>query len=366
MTTSAYSAVFSIQTTVGNTINSGSGTLLAGGKYVLTAAHVVEGATNTSQVRLSSTETSLPNVAAIYQYPGWDSNDSSFNHDIAIIELATPVTSIQGLEIYRSDSYVGQEFTRVGHTQGQSELHVGTNIYDADGDVFNAAYGRNIESGTQMLYDYDNGSVTQNALRFLSDSSATPTSNETIANPGDSGGPALINNQIAGIASYVAAFTNYDVDDVANSSPGEIGADTKVANYQEWIDFITNGNIVYEAPSDKTSVLTNITEPDFGTVVNYFLLTTTQTSDETMRLWYETADGTAVAGQDYQQTSGWVEIAAGSSSATIAVNIMGDQTSEGLESFFLKVSDPTGVVMDSNITLSAVHYITDNDTTLVG
>lgn len=358
---SNHPAVFSIHTTIGTTVLNGSGTLLAGGKYVLTAAHLVDGITNPSQVRVSSKDTVLPNVAAVYQYPGWDKSDTSFNHDIAIIELATPVTSIQGLEIYRSDDYIGQEFTRVGHSTNHTELHVGTNIYDANGEVFNSAYGRNIESGTQILYDYDNGTDAQNALRFLSDSTATPTANETIANSGDSGGPALINNQIAGIASYVAAFSTFDVNDVADFSPGEIAADTRVSYYQDWIDYVTKGNTIYPEPASREDVQKTVIEPDYGTVSNYFLLSTNLELTETVRLWYETMDGSAVAGQDYQQTSGWVELTPSKSSTTIAVSIIGDKVAESAESFYLKVTDPTDTWLGPNVSLIAEHYITDTD-----
>lgn len=57
---------------------------------------------------------------------------------------------------------------------------------------------------------------------------------------GDSGGPAFVNGQVAGIASYTANLVVGsivpDIDDLANSSFGEIAAWQRVSYYQQWID----------------------------------------------------------------------------------------------------------------------------------
>jgi uncharacterized protein len=56
---------------------------------------------------------------------------------------------------------------------------------------------------------------------------------------------------------------------------------------------------------------------------------------------YATADGTAVAGQDYQATSGTLNFAAGENSKTISVTVTGDTAAELVESFSVQLSNPT-------------------------
>lgn len=57
---------------------------------------------------------------------------------------------------------------------------------------------------------------------------------------------------------------------------------------------------------------------------------------------YATADGTAVAGSDYAASTASVTIAAGSSSATISVDVLGDTAVEADERFVLQVVSATG------------------------
>ena len=56
---------------------------------------------------------------------------------------------------------------------------------------------------------------------------------------------------------------------------------------------------------------------------------------------YATANGTAIAGQDYTAKTGTVTIPAGATSATFSVPIMGDTVVEQDETFFVNLSDPS-------------------------
>lgn len=55
---------------------------------------------------------------------------------------------------------------------------------------------------------------------------------------------------------------------------------------------------------------------------------------------YATANGNALAGIDYQATSGTLTFAAGQTSATVQVTVLGDTRPEADETFFLNLSDP--------------------------
>ncbi|NER05759.1 MAG: hypothetical protein F6K17_25790, partial [Okeania sp. SIO3C4] len=66
---------------------------------------------------------------------------------------------------------------------------------------------------------------------------------EANSTEGDSGGPAFINGQIAGITSYgFSSFTDgIDVDLISgNSNFGEYSVDTRVSAYASFIDEIIN------------------------------------------------------------------------------------------------------------------------------
>ncbi len=249
-TDSYYPAVLAIATLDGNIIHRGSGVLLAGGKYILTAAHLVAGDSTAADISLGGPGSlGLPGIKNIVVHPDWD--PGTYNNDIAIIELEQPITAIEGLDLYRGDALLGQQFVRVGYGDGpDASQHIGTNVYDAPGEVLNDPYARQIPDGSQLLYDFDNGSDQQNMLANFTGyhSDSTPSDQEVLARAGDSGGPALINGQVAGIASYVVADPSYDVDSDVASSPGEVGADTSIVNYLSWIDGVTGSATPAEMP----------------------------------------------------------------------------------------------------------------------
>ena len=60
---------------------------------------------------------------------------------------------------------------------------------------------------------------------------------------------------------------------------------------------------------------------------------------------YSTTDGTAVAGSDYTSTSGTLTIAAGTSSGTITVPLIKDDTAEGPENFTITLSEVSGALL---------------------
>jgi hypothetical protein len=62
-------------------------------------------------------------------------------------------------------------------------------------------------------------------------------------------------------------------------------------------------------------------------------------STQTVRVNYNTADGTALAGSDYQAASGKLTFAPGETSKTILVSVSGDRLGEPVETFFVKLHD---------------------------
>ena len=64
----------------------------------------------------------------------------------------------------------------------------------------------------------------------------------------------------------------------------------------------------------------------------------------TMR--YDTVDGTATAGEDYEAASGTLTIAPGESTGTVEVLTIDDAMDEGEETLFLRLSEPLNLVLD--------------------
>lgn len=82
-------------------------------------------------------------------------------------------------------------------------------------------------------------------------------------------------------------------------------------------------------------------EGDSGSKVVAFTVTRSGASDAFL-VGYATADGGAIAGVDYLASSGTLSFAAGQTSASVAVTVLGDGDAESDETFFLNLSGPTG------------------------
>ena len=361
MSQSQFNATVSIEFRDDSHIYRGSGVLLAGGKYILTVAHLFNSNPSAQSLSISSSGGNLAGAGNIYIHHGWDSTSKDYNHDIAIIELTTPVTAFSGLSLWQESDYSDKLFSLAGYS-GSGGLHTGTNIFDGDAALFNQAYFRNVIAGTQVIYDYDNGLESQNALGGLFGiGSASATADEVIANPGDSGGPLLVDGEIAALSSYAFRSELYDSNDVTDFSAGEVGVGTRIYPYIPWIEATTQGNPVYQAPTTADEVLSEVNEPFSGSVINYFLLEMAFPAAALISLHYRTQDGTATSGEDYQAAEGDIELAPGERSVAIPVVIYGDTSLEANETFDMVITDPSGQWLNSNIELIATHTIINND-----
>jgi secreted trypsin-like serine protease len=222
----------------------GSAALLAGGQYLLTAAHMVlqGGSLPTSlsaTFYLAGGSKSLSG-AQYFVNPGWD-GDVNHGNDIAIVKLAT-TAPIAGYQIYRDPNTVDVVANLAGYGQSGTgsqgnvlpwgTLRQGLNRYDGFWDM----------SGYPYALDFDNGFAANDALgkRYGVNDLGTGTSEVDLAF-GDSGGPSFIDGKIAGVHSFIDTFgMQYgDIDSKLNSSFGEVAGDMRVAAYSGWIDNVT-------------------------------------------------------------------------------------------------------------------------------
>ena len=85
---------------------------------------------------------------------------------------------------------------------------------------------------------------------------------------------------------------------------------------------------------------TEATEGEDAVIV--FLVTLDQAASGPVTVHYATADGTAVAGQDFQAAQGTLTFAAGETVKTVEVTLIDDAIEDSGETFRLLLSDPSG------------------------
>jgi len=255
---SAFNGVVSINFPNGDLI--GSGALMFGGNYILTAAHVV---TDDTGQKISGTVNFYPNSSNIFLPPisftaadvsivqGYVPNGRNIvPNDVAVINISGKAPNgIVGYELYRSNDEIGKSFTMVGFgltgngTTGAAPNTTGTkrigiNTFEATGNnVGDPAFFRN------LVFDFDNGTPAGNKLQNaygVPSTTGVTSSNiliETDSASGDSGGPGFIKSGdkflIAGVVSFGTIGSAFE----------GIGQYARVSAFAAEIDGLTGGPV---------------------------------------------------------------------------------------------------------------------------
>lgn len=248
-----------------------TGSLLAGGQYVLTAAHCADDFTSmTVDFQLGSL---VRNAAAAYVHPGWNGTLGN-GSDIAIIRLDAPVTTITGFnlsttfDLGKDMLLAGYGLVGTGNTGAQNfdrnpdgsnwKPHYGYNTADItdfqlNEGVFGAGSGDNTY-GETYVFDFDNGRVLRNALQRLkfkhgatwANSSTGLGDDEGLIAGGDSGGGDFVWTGsewlLSGVHSYGWGLCGdlilCDKRRGTNSSFGDLSGSTAVFSHLSWINSI--------------------------------------------------------------------------------------------------------------------------------
>ncbi len=363
-----------------------TGSLLYDGRALLTAAHLFEGRSGSAKVTFETVNgTQSVSTIKTLVHPDYDIADS--NNDLALVWLpGTAPTTANRYNLYRDSDEIGQSFTMVGYGKtgtGSTGVieddtstpmrHKANNQFDADASTLKSYLGAGISwtplAGTQLMADFDDGTSLHDALGQLIYRSDTGLGlDEGFIAPGDSGGPAFIGNRLAGVASYTASLSKGsiepDVDDLLNSSFGEVAAWQRVSFYQQWIDQNLRANYA-DAPTKPEDVKKAITEGDSDTRYAYFLLQFTgvrSDPNQILSVDYASRDGTAQVGYDYIAVSGRLNLYPNENQAVIPVEIIGDTMAEPNENFYLDVFNPVGGSFGEGvIKLTAARTIIDDD-----
>ncbi len=207
-----------------------SGSLLAGGAYVLTAAHCVTGASD----NLTATHISLDfaNVGlgvSSTQYivdPAWNGNLLS-GGDLALIKLSTPITSIAG---YTVDTTSGVAAGTTVTIAGYGDTAYGTAGYSSNNfGTLHDGTTRFMGGWSQVpsVYEYE----------FVNGGYWYAGSQEAMIAPGDSGGAALLDVngtwEIVGVNDFNACTA---VGCTPDASLNQYGGDTSVYANAAFLD----------------------------------------------------------------------------------------------------------------------------------
>jgi hypothetical protein len=108
-----------------------------------------------------------------------------------------------------------------------------------------------------------------------------------------------------------------------------------------------NGMAVAVGESTPTISIADLSlaEGDTGTSVANFVVSLSRVSNHDVTVNYTTQDGSAIAGSDYENSSGIVSIPAGNLTAVISVNINGDLDVESDETLTVALSTPQGAAI---------------------
>src|SRR5207253_2363026 len=105
--------------------------------------------------------------------------------------------------------------------------------------------------------------------------------------------------------------------------------------------FIADGQAVGTIVDHEPRITINdvtVTEGNTGSTSATFTVTLSAIYDQDVTVHFDTANGTATAGSDYTAASGDVTIAAGQTTKTFTVAVLGDRSVEATENFFVNLS----------------------------
>ncbi len=247
---------------------SGTGSLLATGRHILTAAHVV--ANDAGQpVGPITIGFDMPNVGRInIQVPvsgiAVHPDYATLRSDADLAVLTLPVLAPSGplgvgaerYDLYRATDELGRTVTVVGYGRRGSgttgELtdpidrlkRMARNRYDALGEQVGV-----YRPGTSLLYDVDNGSPANDAFGRILGVNDLGLADEGTAARGDSGGPVFVTVNgrfvIAGTTTTGPKTTQppnpAELNPAVDAGFGSISQDSRMSTFAPFIDGRTGG-----------------------------------------------------------------------------------------------------------------------------
>ncbi len=217
--------------------------------WALTAAHVVDSNMNGTLADDNATGQTLSiggnfrHVSEVFVPTGVGPNrgwngDIGQGFDLALVHLATPITTITPAKLYTNFQELGKQITMVGYgrsgtgstgaTGSSGTKRAGDNIVDRLATFSNGATG--------LKWDFDQPSPRIAPNQY---GSSTPLNLEYQIAPGDSGGGSFLEEDgawyLAGVHSGVYNYYSYPGTGTDGSTYGDATLVTRVSAYQQFI-----------------------------------------------------------------------------------------------------------------------------------
>ena len=109
----------------------------------------------------------------------------------------------------------------------------------------------------------------------------------------------------------------------------------------------TASNPLHVAPNRTLSVSDASATEGSDATIDFEVVLSDRDDCSTVTVDWEVSDGTATAGEDYTDASGTLTFAPGENTKTISVSVLDDSDSEGVETLFLSLSNPSGAKLVS-------------------
>ena len=189
----------------------GEGTLIAP-RWVLTAAHVAKGMPlDARKVRFGEIDHAVERVIL---HPDWEKQQA----DVALLKLAEPVKNIKPVELYSKTDETGKQIVFVGRGD------TGTGLTGAK------SMDRKVRGATNTVERADD-----QWIYFTFNKPENATEFEGISGPGDSGGPALFEQDGKLYTLGVSCWGDDASGDKINGTYGDLEAYARVSTYHGWI-----------------------------------------------------------------------------------------------------------------------------------
>jgi hypothetical protein len=222
--------------------SSGSGVLVGDGRWVLTAAHLLE----------STQSLSFEVGGRSYASDGWVAHpryDGDFRkgHDIGLVRLTERVDGVAPAGLYRGRRELGAVVTVVGFGRTGTGLsgaqpfedvdylgRAGTNVIDGTVDALPRTYKSKLP-GRARVFVTDFDSPDDPSVNTTG--SAEPTDLEILISHGDSGGPVFLDagDGRGAVVAGIHSFGEFR-DERDDSDYGDVAGHTRVATSRGWIE----------------------------------------------------------------------------------------------------------------------------------
>ena len=239
--------------------SSGSGVLVGDGRWVLTAAHLLESTQSLSFEVGGRSYTSDGWVA----HPRYD-GDFRKGYDIGLVRLSERVDGVAPAGLYRGKRELGAAATFLGFGRTGTGItgaepfdqvdflgRAGTNMIDGTVGELPREYKSKLPSRARVFVtDFD--SPSDPAVNTIG--SAAPTDLEILISHGDSGGPVFLDagDGRGAVVAGIHSFGEFR-DERDDSDYGDVAGHTRVSTARTWIEKMLRRNATGRAIPDFTT-----------------------------------------------------------------------------------------------------------------